>query len=133
MSDSVRSHRQQPTRLLCPWDSPGKNTGVGFHFLLQCMKVKPMNMRKLHLLPNLGNKASHPVNSATDRIWHVTFSVNWVKLLEKVEFFPHKYSEYHWPKLATFYPLKSYFIHCLQQKFNWKEYSKCLSLFFLPF
>ena len=33
-------HRWQPTRLLCPWDSPGKNTGVGCHFLLQCMKVK---------------------------------------------------------------------------------------------
>ena len=32
--------RQQPTRLPCPWDSPGKNTGVGCHFLLQCMKVK---------------------------------------------------------------------------------------------
>ena len=32
MSDSVRPHRWQPTRLLCPWDSPGKNTGVGCHF-----------------------------------------------------------------------------------------------------
>ena len=31
---------KQPTRLPCPWDSPGKNTGVGCHFLLQCMKVK---------------------------------------------------------------------------------------------
>ena len=40
VSDSVRPHRRQPTRLLCPWDSPGKNTGVGCHFLLQCMKVK---------------------------------------------------------------------------------------------
>ena len=40
MSDSVRPHRQQPTRLPRPWDSPGKNTGVGYHFLLQCMKVK---------------------------------------------------------------------------------------------
>ena len=40
MSDSVRPHRRQPTRLLCPWDSPGKNAGVGCHFLLQCMKVK---------------------------------------------------------------------------------------------
>ena len=40
MSDSVRPHRRQPTRLPRPWDSPGKNTGVGFHFLLQCMKVK---------------------------------------------------------------------------------------------
>jgi len=34
------SHRWQPTRLPCPWDSPGKNTGVGCHFLLQCRKVK---------------------------------------------------------------------------------------------
>ena len=40
MSDSVRPQRRQPTRLLCPWDSPGKNTGVGCHFLLQCMKLK---------------------------------------------------------------------------------------------
>ena len=40
VSNSVRPHRQQPVRLLCPWDSPGKNTGVGCHFLLQCMKVK---------------------------------------------------------------------------------------------
>ena len=40
MSDSVRPHRQQPTRLPRPWDSPGKNTGVGCHFLLQCRKVK---------------------------------------------------------------------------------------------
>ena len=40
MSDSVRPQRRQPTRLPCPWDSPGKNTGVGCHFLLQCMEVK---------------------------------------------------------------------------------------------
>ena len=43
VSDSVRPHRQQPTRLSRPWDSPGKNTGVGCHFLLQCMKVKSEN------------------------------------------------------------------------------------------
>ena len=40
VSDSVQPHRQQPTRLSHPWDSPDKNTGVGCHFLLQCMKVK---------------------------------------------------------------------------------------------
>ena len=41
VSDSVRPHRRQPTRLPGPWDSPGQNTGVvGCHFLLQCMKVK---------------------------------------------------------------------------------------------
>ena len=37
---TLRPHRWQPTRLPRPWDSPGKNTGVGCHFLLQCMKVK---------------------------------------------------------------------------------------------
>ena len=40
MSNSVQPHRRQPTRLPYPWDSLGKNTGMGCHFLLQCMKVK---------------------------------------------------------------------------------------------
>ena len=37
---TLRPCRRQPTRLCRPWDSPGKNTGVGCHFLLQCMKEK---------------------------------------------------------------------------------------------
>ena len=40
MSDAVRPHRRQPTRLPSPWDSPGKNTGVGCHFLLNAWKWK---------------------------------------------------------------------------------------------
>ena len=40
MSDSVQTHQRQPTKLHCPWDSPGKITGMGCHFLLQYMKVK---------------------------------------------------------------------------------------------
>ena len=40
VSDAVGPHRWQPTRLPHPWDFPGKNTGVGCHFLLQCMKVR---------------------------------------------------------------------------------------------
>ena len=40
LSYSMRPHRWQPTGLPCPWDSPGKNTGVGCHFLLQSIKVK---------------------------------------------------------------------------------------------
>ena len=40
VSSSLWPHGLQPTRLLCLWDFPGKNTGVGCHFLLQCMKVK---------------------------------------------------------------------------------------------
>jgi len=52
MSDSVRPHRQQPTRLPHPWDSPGKNTGVDCHFLLQCMKVKSES-EVIHSYPTL--------------------------------------------------------------------------------
>ena len=40
VSDSVQPQRRQPTRLPCLWDSPGKNTGVGCHFPLRCMRVK---------------------------------------------------------------------------------------------
>ena len=54
MSDSVRPLRRQPTRLPHPWDSPGKNTGVGCHFLHQCMKVKSES-EVAQLCPTLGN------------------------------------------------------------------------------
>ena len=54
VSDSVRPHRRQPTRLPRTWDSPGKNTGVGGHFLLQCMKVK-RESEVAQSCPTLGN------------------------------------------------------------------------------
>ena len=38
--DGSAAAKSQPTSLPCPWDFPGKNTGVGCHLLLQCMKVK---------------------------------------------------------------------------------------------
>ena len=49
---TLQPHRRQPTRPRRPWDSPGKNTGVGCHFLLQCMKVKSENeaAQSCHLL-----------------------------------------------------------------------------------
>ena len=52
MFDSVQSHKWQPTRLHRTWDSPGKNAGVGCHFLLQCMKVK-VKVKSLHKCPTL--------------------------------------------------------------------------------
>ena len=58
MSDSVRPHRRQPTGLFCPWDSPGKNTGVGCHFLLQCMKVKS-EREVAQLCPTLSNSMDY--------------------------------------------------------------------------
>ena len=61
MSDSVRPQRQQPTRLPCPQDSPGKNTGVGCHFLLQCMKVKSESeVAQLCLTPSDAMDCSPP-------------------------------------------------------------------------
>ena len=57
VSDSVRPHRRQPTRLPHPWDSPGKNTGVGCHCLLQCMKVKSESEVALSCLT-----LSHPMD-----------------------------------------------------------------------
>ena len=51
MSDSVQHHRRQPTRLSHPWDSPGKNSEVGCHFLLQCVKVKSLSHVRLSATP----------------------------------------------------------------------------------
>ena len=64
MSDSVWSHRRQPTRLHRLWDSPGKNTGVGCHFLFQCMKVKSKS-EVAQSCPTLSNSmdCSLPVSS----------------------------------------------------------------------
>ena len=47
---TVWTHRRQPTRLPCPWDSPGKNARVGCHFLLQCMKGKVKSLSHARLL-----------------------------------------------------------------------------------
>ena len=61
MSDSVWPHRWQPTRLLRPWDSPGKTTGVGCHFLLQCTKVKSKvkSLSRVQLLATSWTAAHH--------------------------------------------------------------------------
>ena len=48
VSNSVQPQRRQPTKLHRPWDSPGKNTGVGCHFLLWCMKVKSEKWKWSH-------------------------------------------------------------------------------------
>ena len=58
MSNSVRLHRRQPTRLPRPWDSPGKNTGAGCHFLLQWMKVKSES-EVSQLCPTLSDPMDH--------------------------------------------------------------------------
>ena len=62
---TLRPHRRQPTRLPHPWDSPGKNTGVSCHFLLQCRKVKSESevAQSVRLLTTLWTVASQPLLS----------------------------------------------------------------------
>ena len=65
----MRSHRQQPTKLPHPWDSPGKNTGVGCHFLLQCMKVKSQSA-VAQLCPTLSDLDCSLPGSSIHGIFH---------------------------------------------------------------
>ena len=74
MFNSVQPHRQQPTRLLCPWASPGKNTGVGFHFLFQCMKgkvkVKLLSPVRLLATPwTVAHQAPLPMEFSKQEYW----------------------------------------------------------------
>ena len=66
---TLRPHRRQPTRLSRPWDSPGKNTGVGCHFLLQCMKVESES-EVAQLRPTLSHHMDcSPPGSSVDGIF----------------------------------------------------------------
>ena len=72
MSDSVQPHRRQPTRLRRPWDSPGKNTGVGCHFLFQCMKVKVKSLSCVRLFATPWTAAHHaplPMGFSRQEYW----------------------------------------------------------------
>ena len=87
----MRPHRQQPTRLPRPWDSPGKNTGVGCHFLLQCMKVKSES-EVAQSCPTLSDpmgcsppgSSIHGIFQARVLEWGaIAFSGNWYSHYEK--------------------------------------------------
>ena len=94
----MRPHRRQPTKLPHPWDSPSKNTGVGCHFLLQCMKVKsesevaqscptpsdPMDC-------SLPGSSTHGIFQAGVLEWGaIAFSAHWTLRL-------NKFAENSWP------------------------------------
>ena len=74
------SRVRQPTRLPRPWDSPGKNTGVGCHFLLQCMKVKSES--EVHqLCPTLSDPMNCSLPGSYVRgIFHGLQSMGWLRV-----------------------------------------------------
>ena len=70
MSDPVRPRRRQPARLPRPWDSPGKNTGVGCHVLLQGMKVKSESeVAQSRPTPSLPGSSVHGICQARVLEW----------------------------------------------------------------
>ena len=94
VSDSVwPQRRQQPTRLRRPWDSPGKNTGVGCHFLLQCMKVKSESEVAQSCLTLHDPTDCSPPGSSVHEIFQarvpewgaIAFSDNGILLSHKIE------------------------------------------------
>ena len=81
MSDSVRPHRQQPTRLPRPWDSPGKNTGVGCHFLLRtfylnCWLLSRLLLRWVNVFNAYSFVQAHPSNVTVHLCRTLLFSKN---------------------------------------------------------
>ena len=121
---TLRPHRRQPTRLPCPWDSPGKNTGVGCHFLLQCMKLKSESeVAQLCLTLSdpmdcsLPGSAIHGIFQASVLEWGaIAFSVLCLSALHKI---PHSRaglranvfscSDHPFPCLPTSFSQYSYF------------------------
>ena len=89
MSDSVRPHRRQRTRLPRPWDSPGKNTGVGCHFLLQCMKVKSESEVAQSCLTLSDPMDCGPPGSSVHGLLQVRIQ-EWAALPSSGKFSPHR-------------------------------------------
>ena len=125
VSESVRPHRWQPTRLPNPWDSPGKNTGVGCHFLLQCMKVKSES-EVTQSCPTLSDlmdcslpgSSIHGIFQARVLEWDaIAFSKMWSYLLYiQLQFFLYSITNYFVVLLHT-YTLFFCYCHflCLHQ------------------
>ena len=71
-TDSLRPHGLQPTRLLCPWDFPGKSTGVGCHYPLQTSLFQFSSVVSSSLCPHESQHARPPCPSPTNN-----FPLNW--------------------------------------------------------
>ena len=78
VSDSLRPHGLRPTRLLCPWNFPGKNTGVGCHFLLQgIFLTKGLNLGLLHW--QAGSLPAEPLGKTPEELEWKLILPEWEK------------------------------------------------------
>ena len=109
MSDSVRPHRRQPTRLPRPWDSPGKNTGVGCHLLLQCRKVKSESQVTQSCQTLSDPMDCSPPGSSVHGIFQarvlewgaIAFSVQFLGLEDPLEKVQATHSSFSWASLVA--------------------------------
>ena len=100
VSDSVRPRRRQPTRLPSPWDSPGKNTGVDCHFLLQCMKVKSES-EVAQSCPTLSNPMDCSLPGSSGHGIFQARVLEWGAIASSCgdHQFPHKEHQFGWRKV----------------------------------
>ena len=112
--DSMRPHRWQSTRLPHPWDSQGKNTGVGCHFLLQCMKVKSES-EVAQSCPTLSNPMDCSLPGSSVHGIFQARVLEWGATAFSVASLPHsnlrKQSSASYPKPSTTMPLNLSFIN----------------------
>ena len=110
MSDSVRLHGLQPTRLSSPWDSPGKNTGVGCHFLLQCMKVKSQR-EVAQSCPTLSDLMDCSLRGSSVRGIFQARVLEWGAIAFSIATLEHiKKKKNHSVSIAPFLPLEGMFL-----------------------
>ena len=116
MSDSVQHHRRQPTRLPRPWDSPGKNTGVGCHFLLQCVKVKSESEVAQSCLTLSDPMECSPPGSSVHGIFQARV-LEWIKKKKRNKQKNSMYDKTHYNKKKRNKQKKSTGVgcHCLLQ------------------
>ena len=134
VSDSVWSHRRQPSRLPHPWDSQDKNTGVGCHFLLQCMKVKVKSPSHVWLLAT-------PWTATQQAPQSMGFSRQeyWIGMpLPSPSLFGGQYKQCKWQKFYPLFPRKCTTFILSESKLDSptgciRILSSCSVLFFFSF
>ena len=133
MSNSVRSHRRQPTRLPRPCDSPGENTGVGCHFLLQCVKVKSFSCVRLFPTPWTGAYQTPPfMGFSRQEYWRnfneklVIFGIACVSSNSLIDWIFHFWINFHIESASSkyWYKVKSLLVDA-------KSLESCLTLWSL--
>ena len=136
MSDSVWPHRWQPTRLCHPWDSPGKNTGVGCHFLPQYMKVKSESEVTQSCLTLHNPRDCSRPGSSVHGIFQARV-LEWVAIAPSSLSFSHHHYGLLFPILSLYksknISLKSSFFKCTNVSRNWRKCLPFLILIELPY